>query len=179
MTPISFFKRLTITTPEETIALEKILEDIRSDRWKKEIMACRENPELKMELPCFTPTGIFSHRSKKGLVSYNGFQTLDIDHVSNPEELKNKCKTIPWVYAAFITPSGKGLKVIVKTDGTEADFDDTGKALNAAFQEQTGFERDKNCKDISRVHFVSWDPAAYINPEAEVFRKKTTPPQKL
>lgn len=138
------------------------------------MLKCRQDLIFKKQLPCFTPAGIFSHRSENGLVHYNGTQTLDIDGVDHPEILKEVCKSIPWVFAAFITPSGKGLKVIIRTNAVREEFTAVGIEVNEHFRQITGYNRDENCKDISRIHYVSWDKGLYLNESAEVF-KKTTP----
>ncbi len=168
------FKSVKNTKPLSTSSLISVLEEIRSEKYKKLIDDIRneENPSksrLKDKLPCFTPTGIFSYRSLAGLESYNGVICLDIDSVENPEELKQKCKNLQWVHAAFITPSGKGLKVIVKTDATRETYKEKELQIAEAFNEATGFSRDNHCKDIARIQFVSYDPSIYINENSLTF----------
>jgi hypothetical protein len=168
------FKSVKNTKPLSTSSLISVLEEIRSEKYKKLINDIRneENPSksrLKDKLPCFTPTGIFSYRSLAGLESYNGVICLDIDSVENPEELKKKCKNLQWVHAAFITPSGKGLKVIVKTDATRETYKEKELQIAEAFNEATGFSRDNHCKDIARIQFVSYDPSIYINENSSTF----------
>jgi hypothetical protein len=162
------FKSVKNTKPLSTSSLISVLEEIRSDKYKKLIDDIRneENPSksrLKDKLPCFTPTGIFSYRSLAGLESYNGVICLDIDSVENPEGLKENCKNLRWVHAAFVTPSGKGLKVIVKTNATKESYKETELQIAEAFNQATGFSRDNHCKDIARIQFVSYDPNIYIN----------------
>lgn len=179
MIPATFFNSIRETVPAAFTTVDHILEDIRSGLWKEEVMACRQDLSLKIKLPCFTPAGIFERRSKAGLKEYNGLQTLDIDNLDNPDSLKEKCRTIPWVFAAFISPGGKGLKVMVKTDKKADEFRKTEEQLAKAFFELTGFHRDKNCKDISRAHYVSFDPELYLNSDAELFKGSSTSPDKL
>lgn len=168
------FKSVRNTKPMSTSSLISILEQIKSEKYKKAILEIRshENPakcKLKENLPCFTPTGIFSYRSLAGLESYNGLICLDIDSVPNPEDLKNQCKNLHWVHAAFVTPSGQGLKVIVKTHATKDTYKQTELQVAEAFNEATGFSRDNHCKDIARIQFVSYDPNIYINENSITF----------
>jgi len=163
------FKSLKSTKPAEVCELSKILAGIQSGEWAEKVEKCKTDLAQKNKLLCFTPTGIFNHRSIKGLEEYNGIVCLDVDHVEKPEELKNKCKSIPWVYAAFITPSGKGLKVIVKTSATTENYVQVEKQVADEFLKIAGSERDNRAKDIARIQFVSYDPAMWINDNSIIF----------
>lgn len=165
----TFFKGLRSTTPEKITDLSEIINGIQTGTWKDSVLKCRTDISKKDRLPCFTPTGEFNHRSIKGLEKYNGIICLDIDHVANPEDLKERCKNLHWVMAAFITPSGKGLKVIVKTHANVENYKQAEEAVAEAFLEATGCARDNRCKDIARIQFVSYDPEAYYNPYSITF----------
>ena len=166
--PVTLFRGIRFTAPKEQTTLQKVLEDIKSDKWKDRVQKCRSDIKHKDWLPCFTPTGTFNHRSIKGMESYNGVVCLDIDHVDNPEDLKAESKKLPWVHAAFITPSGKGLKVIVLTNASPETYKATEEKVAAMFSEGAGFARDNRCKDIARIQFISHDPELYYNPESEI-----------
>jgi hypothetical protein len=168
------FKSLRNTSPEKQVPLFEVLNEIATDRYRNQIEEIRkqENPSktpLKDRLPVFTPTGKFSYRSMAGLEEYNGLICLDIDGVSNPEDLKERCKNLGWVLSAFITPSGKGLKVMVKTHATKETYKQTELQVAEAFNEATGCSRDNHCKDIARIQFVSYDPNIYINENSITF----------
>lgn len=168
------FSSIKNTKPMGTEDLLIVLNEIASDKYKLQIDEIRkaENPSkspLKDKLPLFTPTGIFNHRSMAGLEAYNGIICLDIDGVSNPQELKEKAKMLHWVYAAFITPSGQGLKVLVKTNATSETYKQTEILVAEAFLNITGSSRDNHCKDIARIQFVSHDPDIYINEHSVTF----------
>ena len=169
------FKSLRNTKPESTVSVLSILEEIRTDKYKSQIEEIRnfENPSknpLKDKLPVFTPTGIFNHRSMAGLENYNGLMCLDIDHIENPEQLKEQCKKLNYVYSAFVTPSGKGLKVLIKTNATAENYREIELKVATAFQHDTGAIRDNHCKDIARIQFVSYDPNIYINENSSLIQ---------
>jgi hypothetical protein len=170
----TFFKSITNTTPEGEFPLSTILEGIKSDRWKAKIQGCIKDLSKKRWLPCFTPTGKFNNRSIAGLYEYNGVICLDIDHVDDPEALKEKCKDIEWCHAAFITPSYRGLKVIVLTDAGIENFTAMEFAVASKFKALTGYMRDDRCKDIARAQFISWDPNLYYNPASSVLNSQST-----
>jgi len=166
---VTFFKGLRSTTPQETLNLSEVLASIRDGKWKEKVDKCKIDLKYKDFLPCFTPTGIFSHRSIKGLESYNGIICLDIDHVEDPEALKEKVSKLSYVHAAFVTPSGKGLKVIVLTDGSHESYKANEERVSAKFLDDTGAARDNRCKDLARIQYVSYDPNLYYNPDSKVF----------
>jgi hypothetical protein len=162
------FKSLRNTKPEQIVPITEVLQEIASDKYRTIIEEIRqsENPSknpLKDKLPVFTPTGQFNYRSMAGLEEYNGLMCLDIDHIEDPESLKAKCKKLNYVYSAFVTPSGKGLKVLIKTNATSENYRDIELKVATAFQHDTGAIRDNHCKDIARIQFVSYDPFLYLN----------------
>lgn len=167
------FKSLRNTKPEQVVSLTDVLTEIASDKYKSQIEAIRshENPSkspLKDKLPVFTPTGIFNYRSLAGLEDYNGLMCLDIDNVEDPISLKEKCKKLNYVYAAFITPSGKGLKVMIKSPATSENYREIEAKVAEAFSHDTGAIRDNHCKDIARIQFVSYDPELYLNENSTI-----------
>ena len=168
---VSRFLNLWNTKPTENSSIIDIISEIKTEKYKKIIENINGDTKspLKKNLPLFTPTGIFSHRSIQGQDSYNGIICLDIDKVDDPILLKEKCKSIPWVFATYITPSYKGLKVIVKTDATKETYKDVEIKVATEFQKQTGYLRDNHCKDIARLQYLSYDPDAYINENAKQF----------
>jgi ribonuclease BN (tRNA processing enzyme) len=154
--------------------LLEVLQEIGSDKYKEKVLAIRQeaNPSkspLKDLLPVFTPTGRFKHRSIAGLMEYNGLICLDLDYVENVTDLKSRAINLPYVYAAFITPSGKGLKVLVKTDATYETYKAKEMEVADAFFHDAGHLRDNHCKDIARIQFVSYDPEVYINENSSTF----------
>ena len=169
---ITRFSGVRSTKPKMVTTLKRVLDEIQDGTYQTQIEACHEDLSKKDKLPVFTPTGKFSYRSMAGLEKYNGIICLDIDHVENPIDLKESTKNIPWVTASFITPSSKGLKVIIQTDATPEDYKQVELEVSSKFEEITGFARDNRCKDIARIQFVSHDPELYINEKAEIFSKQ-------
>lgn len=174
---VSEFAVINNPKPVRTRELTSILFDIKNGRYQQKVNACRSAIDkdglecAKRKLPLFTPTGIFSYRSMSGMQLYNGFICLDIDHVDKPDELKEKCKNIPYIYSAFITPSGNGLKVLIKTDATPETYKETELRVSSDFANLTGAVRDNHCKDIARIQYVSYDSELYLNEKSEIFSK--------
>jgi hypothetical protein len=167
---ITRFSGMRFTKPKEIVSMSAILDLIKTDEWKKRVLACREDLKKKDWLPCFTPTGVFSHRSLAGLEEYNGVICLDVDHVEDPSALKRVSASLNYVHAAFITPSGKGLKVIVVTDATIDNYKEVEEFVAQKFLDDTGAARDNRCKDIARIQFVSYDPELFYNQDSVVLK---------
>jgi hypothetical protein len=165
---VTTFRGLRSTKPQENLLLSQVLENIKNGKWKDRVEKCHTDLKYKDYLPVFTPTGIFSHRSIAGLEEYNGIICLDIDHVEEPEILRDKASKLNYVHAAFVTPSGKGLKVIVLTDSTRERYVFAENIIADWFSLDTGGIRDNRCKDIARIQYISYDPELYHNPESRV-----------
>jgi len=111
-------------------ALIIITKQIQEGNYKEQVEAIRkliaegqdkEADKLKKQLPAFTPSGTFENGRKAELLTqYSGFVILDLDKLS-PEDLE-KAKSLvalaPYTFAAFISPSGNGLKIIVPVNST-------------------------------------------------------------
>jgi len=165
---VTMFKGLWHTKPTEFIDMSEIIQMIKSDKWKQKIEDCRKNLKKKDYLPCFTPTGIFNHRSIAGMEQYNGVICLDIDNLEDPETLKEKCSKLPYVMCAFVTPSSKGLKVIIVTNGKRENYREVEEFVAQKFLEDTGAKRDNGCKDIARIQFISHDPLLFFNDNSAI-----------
>lgn len=73
-----------ITSPDNKILVEEIRNEADADK----------KGQLKKQLPCITPSGKFSKRSKDGLLKHSGFICVDIDmkpnlNVDNFNDLKS------------------------------------------------------------------------------------------
>ena len=51
-------------------------------------------------------------------MDYNGLIHLDYDGVDDPEQLKSEVSKLETTFCAFTSPSGKGVKVFIKTNST-------------------------------------------------------------
>lgn len=129
--------------------------------------------DLKKLLPAATISGVFSSRSLRGLIEYNGIICLDFDQADNPDwtpdTIKEHLAAIPEVGYAGTSCSGGGVFALIQTNNTNpalhgriVDF------LRACFL-QDGLQIDVSCKDVCRLRFVSYDPDPLINPMPEVY----------
>lgn len=171
-----------ITGKCEPLTLDNALNWIRNGKYRPNIDLLRKyitegNDKkagaIKSKLPAFTPSGLFNgtHR-KEDIIKYSSFVILDIDKVGLEKvgELKNQAVAVEFTYAAFISPSGNGLKIIVKTDSTKETHEIAFNRVAKYYEQQLGVEIDKSGKDYSRLCFLSYDPELFVNENTLIFQ---------
>ena len=167
------------------VEIQKVLEQIKKGFWKKQIADIqyhinngdiKQAGELKLKLPAFTISATYTgKRKKENVESYSGLLHLDYDKLDNIQEVKSKIMSNPYTYAAFVSPSGKGLKVLVKCDNDLSTHIYAFNALRNYYDNLSGVQSDKSVKDVLRLCFVSYDRDMYLNESAEVFMTQSYP----
>jgi len=116
---------------------------------------------IKNVQPTFSPNAYFNvKRTLKNLKQLTGLIYLDIDHNFNPSILK----TIPFVYASWISFGGEGYGVLVSIDNlTLTNFTSVWYYLSNYF-DKYDLTIDNLTKDITRQNVISSDPDLYLNP---------------
>lgn len=176
---VTIFKNFNEVVEHKSIP--DILQEIKTGKYKPGIVYLRKSlTENKMEayekakksLPAFTPSGKFEGgRKMEFLTDYSNHLILDIDKLS-PEALnkaKHTANQCEYTLASFISPSGNGLKILVKTENDKANHKETFLLVQAHYENLLGIEIDKSGKDITRLCFYSYDQNLYHNPEAKTF----------
>jgi hypothetical protein len=163
-------------TETQDFNLEKIIEWIRSGsgRFAANILAVRKATEegdldlaseLKRNLPAVMFSGQFSRRSSKCLVDHSGLICMDVDKIDSPSKKVDEMRFDPYIVAAFVSPSGNGLKAIF---AIPADADRHKESFEAAkrYLSTYGLQADESGKDVSRLCFLSHDPEIHYAPDA-------------
>ena len=122
--------------------------------------------EKKCFLPVVTWQGVFRTRDDGGLINLSSLICIDIDHKTTDEiaVLKANLMTLGFVLAIFRSPSGDGIKVIVKTDLFQPEhYKNCYKQIELFFTQQIGVDPDNKCESLSQGCFLSYDPDIYIN----------------
>lgn len=127
----------------------------------------QEQNEAKKNLPVFCCNGTFYRRNNASLLQYSSFIAIDFDGFPGYNELlayKEHLKSYPFVYAFFVSPSGMGLKAIVKHNNSNpANHYNLFVQLHRVFGlGNTNF--DTSVSDISRGTYFSYDPNLWQNP---------------
>lgn len=176
---ITVFKNFNEVVEHKTIAT--ILEEIRTGKYKPGIIYLRKSlaenkteayNKAKKSLPAFTPSGKFiGGRKLEFLADYSSCIILDIDKLTASElqNAKNLAAQSEFTYASFISPSGNGLKILVKINSDKANHKETFLKVQAHYEAILKLEIDKSGKDVTRLCFYSWDENLYINENASTF----------
>ena len=161
----------TVTYLSNFLGSKRHIERIEALRAEKDE---KRRSAMKKSLPAATVSGVFHPtRRADNLVKHSGFISIDIDGKENPgvslDDMRTALICRPYVAYAAISVSGNGMFAIIpiaRTDneGHGAHFD----ALKEEFA-QYGIKLDASCRDTSRLRFLSYDPEAYINENAEQF----------
>ena len=183
---VSMFERVTDVENPQFANVSDIVEWIRlGEDVQYEIETLRAMPEAeykqakKDRLPAITFGGKFDYRANKGLVEASGLMTLDFDHVKNLDELRDKLSNDPYIYTFFLSPSGRGVKALVRIPVVQDDAQ--YKDYYYSFMERYN-ALDSSGKDISRACFVSHDPNILVNYTCKVWDVKYSekePPMKI
>ena len=168
---ITIFKNIYNKEPKY-ITVELALDRIKNGRSKSMVEDIRNTLDkekadnLKKNLPSVCFSGKFSaNRQDSDLMKHSGFIVLDFDDVFELRDKQNEIISHQCVYACWVSPSGKGLKALIKI-ATGDKHREHFQALQEVFP-----EIDKSGINQSRVCFESYDPEIYINTKSEVFKK--------
>jgi len=176
MMNVSFFNKVNEIYSGSLASVESLFYCIQTGGSIKPIIEeIRNNPiadkkALKHELPVIMWQGVFSYRADKGVQSLSSLMCIDIDHKTEQELSSFRTALInePWVMAIFRSPSGDGLKVIVKSDNYEPSiYKNCYRQLEDLFHRRYGIKPDNNCEPLSQGCFASYDPDIYVNPNAQ------------
>lgn len=160
--------------PKETLSLVEAYNLVKSEEYSsvtnqlRAIQAKDEARKFKAsKFDYATFSGTFSKRNDKALISHSGLLTIDFDHISDLQQLKNQLLQDEYFETEmlFVSPSGDGLKWIIPIDITEATHQNFFQAIANYIREVYQLEVDKSGKDVSRACFLPHDPEAYINPK--------------
>ena len=141
---------------------------VKATKWNENIDKFRETGDasLKRKLPAFIFQATFDETEskagklgawrKQSATRLTGLVVMDIDHIDNPLTIYQGWveKGLDWkdlgIVLIYITPSGKGLKIVFKADAEKGNLIDNQHAMAKVL----GVEVDESCKDASRMSFI-------------------------
>jgi len=155
--------------------IDEVLNDIKSEVCKDAIAKVRaakdkdHKNKLKLKLLkvyCFS--GEFSKRRAINIVNHSGFACLDFDEYdsfNDAVEIREALRDNEYIYSAFISPGGKGVKALVKVPKEINHYKKYYEALCETFKSNI----DAKTKDISRACYESSDADLWINKDSKVW----------
>jgi len=161
------------------LSIDKALERVKAGKSKKLIQDIREEKnkekrnKLKEKCVCILFNGEFSARNDNSLINHSGLCILDFDNFESAEQLKDYKETLTkdkYTFSVFISPSGNGLKCLVKIPECTKEehplfFNELEKHYNSKYFDAAN-------KNVSRVCYESFDPDIYINKDSILWDKK-------
>lgn len=162
------FRAITDTQNPYYITVEDALKRIIEGKSQTVISQVREGQSsLKKQLPVALFSGVFSGRRDEDIIGHSGLIVLDFDHV-NVNDYKSLLGTDEFIRACWISPSGDGLKALVKISNPERHRDHF-RALQSYFERTYGLEVDPSGVNESRACFESHDTELISRESSKVF----------
>jgi len=172
---VTIFQNIRETSTPFFRDVNDILERIKDGATKDLVNKIRlekrkaEKNELKKSLPAICFSGTFNKRADNSLIDHSGLICLDFDGYEKQKELlqeKERLSKNNYVYSVFISPSGNGLKALVRIPKDPENHSNYFNSLEKYFNSPYF---DKTSKNLSRVCYESYDPLIYINENSSIW----------
>lgn len=170
---VSVFKDLYKSTDVPFhVPLDKIIKRIKAGTSKELVEAVRQgNGNEKKKLPCILFAGTFNERNSNSLQKHSGLMVLDFDKYPNEQTMLEHLETLkqnPHFVLLFISPSGNGIKGVIKVNDDLTK--ETHPKVFKEFHKQFNYDYfDIVNSNVDRVCFESYDPNIFVNLEADLF----------
>ncbi len=157
---VTIFKNIFEKESPHHISLAQALKRIQDGNSSTLITQIREaengqRHDLKKKLPVVCFSGEFSSRADDALFEHSGFIVLDFDKVDSTP-VKQALATDEYVHSVWVSPSGEGVKALVRITNPERHRDHF-RALVKYFERQYGLEVDPSGINESRACYESCD----------------------
>jgi predicted P-loop ATPase len=156
--------------PVGSLAFQDYIAKIRDGEWQDDVLAVRNGKLEKTAVKGVTASGVFSKRSAQNLTAHSGIIALDFDAKMNQNIEMSELFADEFCYAGHESISGNGGFVIYVKIEPDKHLE-AYNSLEAYFANKYGAVSDTSCKDVSRFRFVSFDPNAFVNESAKVYKK--------
>ena len=169
-TKITAYKNIYATEPHY-LTIDEAINRIKLGRSKEMVNEIRSTQdknkasELKKNLPSICFSGVFKERKDECLIEHSGYMILDFDHVENVETKKEEVFKYNFVKAAWISPSGNGVKALIKI-ADKKKHKEHFQSLQDIFK-----DLDKSGVNVSRVCFESYDEKILVRQDEVAFAK--------
>ena len=172
---VTVFKSIIDTdTPffrDVRVVLDRIKEGASKDLVKairKEKDKSSRNDSKKL-LPSICFSGKFTKRRDDAIIEHSGLICIDFDDYATQKEMleeKEMLKKSNYTYSVFISPSGNGLKALIRIP---ADAEHHKSYFNSLQKHFSSPHFDVTSKNVSRVCYESYDPLIHINENSHIW----------
>jgi hypothetical protein len=167
-----------IKMPDQSVI--DLVEKIRSEQ------DADKKARLKWQLKSWTPAVLCSKRRRiDNIIGFSGLMPLDFDKLPSKEYAQDVreflLKEYPWIYAVWLSSSGKGVRAIVRIPIVESTaeykmiFDAVRHNHISAYEIIDYF--DTAPKNAVLPLFQSYDPNLIFRYECEIFDERYTAPE--
>ena len=179
--PFSYFKTCRDLIPAGQTNLEKLRCAIRDGRWKREVDECREalcndgedcyNTIRQRTIPAVTlcarvATRAASATPEERQAEFSRLLQIDTDDLGDDlSRVRLIFQNAPFIVACWISLSGDGLKAVARIPIGENAIPGAWQAAKVYFAAHS-ITIDEAPKSPWSLCFISYDPAAYFNPDA-------------
>ena len=136
------------------------------------IAAIRAEPDkdrrqqIKLRLPAPTPSAVFAgRRTLDSAWTHSGVVVVDVDDQDDAERMRDRAREIGSAVAAYVSPGGRGVKILMAVDPLPDTVDSHRAAVLTAMTDAhrvLGVDVDPSGLDVTRVSYVSYDPGAWF-----------------
>jgi hypothetical protein len=173
---VTIYKKATDVSNGFTKDVLFCLERIKQGKSKDTIEWLRSLSKIdydknKSKLPGVCFNGVFEYRSIAGIKEHSGLCILDFDKFDNQQDaidFKNSISDDNYIFSSWISPSGKGIKALVKIPAEIENHKEYFKSLKNYYNHPNW---DDSGSDVSRFCFESYDPDLFINLNSEIWNK--------
>ena len=148
------------------------IKDGASEKKVNEIRTCFDKErasKMKSNLPSICFSGKFgANRTDTDLLEHSGYIVLDFDSIVDVEALKHVMIAKDFVRACWVSPSGNGVKALVKIASPEKHREHFQSLL------EDFPEIDRSGINPSRVCYESFDPDIFIKDDVKPYKKTKT-----
>lgn len=178
-TRISCYERNTAKV-NRPVALSAVLTGIANGQWQQQVEAVRTAYSqggkaaarpAKDSLSAVTFSGLFNGPHKADcLTEHTGLLIVDFDDLADRlQAARTAIEHDPHTKTVFVSPTGSGLKVLVRIPADPAGHERAFDTVARYFQDQHGLTADASGRDVCRLCYVSFDPDLYQNDAAQMF----------
>ena len=166
--PLAVYPSCKHNKPSGTDDLSSIIESITAGDHADTVALVRaeadpkRRAEIKKRLPC-VQFSASEAREGREVLAHSGLLQIDLDHIGHDvaARLRDETRRDPHIAAAFVSPSGDGLKLIMAITARVEGHGGAFEAARRYVRETYGHEADPACRDVKRLCFASHDPDAW------------------
>ncbi|MDP1763061.1 MAG: BT4734/BF3469 family protein [Sediminibacterium sp.] len=182
--PITFFTNATAKqafpfTVEDCVHLISA-DGLKPETEKYRAMAAgkaKDNAKKQMRGVCWSVSKYKdNHRLAANCEQHSGLICIDIDKLDTDkyQDLIKTIPTDPYTHICFISPSGNGIKVVIRIEADAAKHLAYFHSIAEYYLLTYGITIDSSGKDVSRLCFCCYDPQCKYYPNSKTFELRTS-----